>query len=586
MVRKLNIVLLLIINLIYGQIPNYWSTYFEKSNFLETPRYSETIEYFNKLDKHSEFGKIISIGKSAEGRDIYIFIASKDKAFTSRKAKLTGKPIIFIQNGIHAGEIDGKDASMLLLREILVTKEKFHFLDDMILVIMPIFNVDGHERFSPYNRINQNGPEEMGWRTNAQNLNLNRDYMKADSPEMKVWLKFFNEWLPQVFIDCHVTNGADYQYELTYSSEKHNNVHPILGHWIKNEFIPFLELEMSKAGYKIAPYMWFRGDEVEKGIIDGITPPRFSTGYVALHNRITLLIETHMLKDYKTRVFATKEMIEAVLKKVSQERKNIIDLIEKVEKLSLEELVYEKKYLPIRFQTSQESEKFTFFGYKYNKVPSIISGKDKIVHTNEKIEMEIPLYNKHITIDSVNAPPAYLIPPAYSNLVDILKLHGIKSEKIRTRKKFIVEKYKFSENTTWQRRPFEGRIQVNTTYEIFQDTVIIPTGYYYINPYQKNIKVLMHLLEPKSSDSFVAWGFFNSIFERKEYYEDYVMEKIAEEMYNSNEKLRIEFENKIKADSLFANNPNLRLEFFYRNSPYFDKEWLVYPVMRVVKILE
>jgi len=583
--KKFFFLFLLLIASLFSQQSDYWKTHFEKSNYLETPRYEETINYFRKFEKHSPYAKMFSIGKSAEGRNIYVLIISKDRAFTPELARKTNKPIVFIQNGIHAGEIDGKDASMILLREILITKEKSYYLENAILLVMPIFNVDGHERFSPYNRINQNGPKEMGWRTNAQNLNLNRDYMKADSPEMKAWLKFFNQWLPHIFIDCHTTNGADYQYEITYSCERYGNVHPELSEWIKNDFVPFIEDEVQKSGYLIAPYVWFRGDEIKNGIVEGVTSPRLSTGYVAIQNRVALLVETHMLKDYKTRVFATLTMLDAVIRKANQTGKNLVELINQTDKKVIDEIANRKKYLPVKFQMSNEFVPFTFKGIKYEKLPSKISGKEKIVYTGEKFEMEIPLYNKPVAVDSINAPEFYLIPRAYSNIVEILNLHGVKYEVLKSAQKYLVEKYRFDENTVWQKRPYEGRIMLTTKYETFVDTLIAEKGDYLIPVNQRAVKVIIHLLEPKSGDSFVSWGFFNSIFERKEYYEDYVMEKLAEEMYNSNENLRKEFEEKLKSDTTFANSPEQRLEFFYRRSPYFDKQWLVYPVSRVIKKL-
>src|SRR5690606_39622609 len=202
-----------------------WTTKFERSDFLETARYNESINYFKQLADHSEYAELITFGVSPQGRDLKCIIVSKDKAFTPADAKKTGKPVILLINGIHSGEIEGKDASMILLREILITKEKDKMLDDVILLIVPIFNVDGHERAGKYNRINQNGPVEMGWRTTAQNLNLNRDWMKADAPEMKAMLKLFSAWLPDFFIDSHTTDGADYQYTITYSIETEQDVY-------------------------------------------------------------------------------------------------------------------------------------------------------------------------------------------------------------------------------------------------------------------------------------------------------------------------------------------------------------------------
>lgn len=564
-----------------GKISDEWLTYFEGSNYLETPRYKETIDYFRKFEKHSPYAKLISFGKSPEGRNLFVLVVSKDKCFTPETAKKSGKVILMIQNGIHSGEIEGKDASMILLRDILVTKEKFHYLDNVILMVIPVFNVDGHERFSPFNRINQNGPKEMGWRVNALNLNLNRDFMKADTPEMRAWLKLFNAWQPDMFVDCHATNGADYQYTMTYAIEKDKNVHPILGSWVKNSFIPYFEKEVEKDGFLIAPYVWFRGDEIRKGIIDGATGPRLSNGYAAIQNKIALLLETHMLKDYKSRVFATYSSLDAVIRKLNDGSQNVKEIVRKAEEESVKEFVHEKKSIPLRYQISNESVPFIFKGIKYRREPSEISGKEKIVYTDEKFEIEVPLFNKVIVLDSVVAPFAYLVPPHLKEVIEILRLHGIKLHRLNKETKMKVEKYKFDEDVTWQRRPYESRISVSAKYNSFNDEVVVPGGTYIAYSNQRAVRVLVNLLEPKAPDSFLFWGFFNSIFERKEYFEDYVMEKTAQEMIEKDPVLRKTFFEKVNSDSVFANDPYKRLEYFYRLSPYFDQSWNVYPIMRL-----
>jgi hypothetical protein len=250
-----------------------WETYFEKSGFLSTPDYNETIEYLKRLAQASPYARLIKIGVSPQGRDLFCFIVSKDKSFIPAEARKLNKPVIMIQNGIHSGEIEGKDACLLLLREILITKEKSDWLDHVILLIVPVFNVDGHERTSPYNRINQNGPSNMGWRTTAQNLNLNRDYMKADAPEMRSFLKLYNSWLPDFFIDTHTTDGMDCQYSVTYAIEKNGNVPPGTESWIRNKYIPAIEKETAAAGFKILPYFDVRDHDLRKGLSDGVTTP-------------------------------------------------------------------------------------------------------------------------------------------------------------------------------------------------------------------------------------------------------------------------------------------------------------------------
>jgi murein tripeptide amidase MpaA len=237
----LSLVLLLAHQAIPQQEDQSWETVFEKSGFISTADYEETMNYFQSFADNSEFAEFHSFGISPQGRELKYLVVSKDKLFTSEELKAANKPLLLVINGIHSGEIEGKDASMILLREILITKEKEYLLDSMNIIVVPIFSVDGHERKSKYNRINQNGPEEMGWRTTAQNLNLNRDWMKADAPEMQAMLKLFNRYIPDFIIDTHTTNGADYQYTVTYSVEWSKNMYHQTADWLGEKFVPFIE---------------------------------------------------------------------------------------------------------------------------------------------------------------------------------------------------------------------------------------------------------------------------------------------------------------------------------------------------------
>src|SRR5512143_915145 len=259
-----------------GEIPAKWLTYYEKSGYTKTPRYAETMEYCRRLQQASGWVRVTSFGKSPEGRDLPLVILSRDRAFTPERARATGKAIVMIQNGIHAGEIDGKDACLMLARDIAITRTREHLLDHVILLIIPIYNVDGHERFGPYNRINQNGPEEMGWRVSAQNLNLNRDYMKADAPETQAWLRLYTSWLPDFFFDCHVTDGADFQHVATYGIETHENAALPVRSWIMRAYLPHLDRLMT-GNVPVVPYIFLRDDaDPLKGVWGGTTPPRFS----------------------------------------------------------------------------------------------------------------------------------------------------------------------------------------------------------------------------------------------------------------------------------------------------------------------
>ncbi len=560
-----------------------WTTKFERSDFLETARYDESINYFKQLADHSEYAELITFGVSPQGRDLKCIIVSKDKAFTPADAKKTGKPVILLINGIHSGEIEGKDASMILLREILITKEKDKMLDDVILLIVPIFNVDGHERAGKYNRINQNGPVEMGWRTTAQNLNLNRDWMKADAPEMKAMLKLFSAWLPDFFIDSHTTDGADYQYTITYSIETEQDVYEGTSEFNK-KYISYMEEELEKSGYLSYSYVYFMDWQkgFESGLAGGIASPRFSHSYAAIQNRPGLLIETHMLKPYKERVFSTKKVIETIIEFTSKHADELINLNKEADEKTIKKYLDEKEFYPLNFSITDKSTTEKIKGKAYTKMPSEISGKEKIVYSNRDTVFDVQFYNDVFVKDSVQAPQFYLIPGEWKEIVERMKLHGIEAEELNAPAEFNITRYKFN-NVKYDSASFEGRNRVNFEIESYTETVTMPAGTYKVNTNQRTIGVILHLLEPLGEDSFLKWGFFNSIFEMKEYYEDYVMEKTAEEMLRKDPELKKEFEQKLKSDENFRNDPDERLKFFYVRSPYFDKNYCVYPIMRIEK---
>ncbi len=570
---------------IYSQakVPEKWITHFEKTGYMETEGYNETMEYFKRLANVSPYAKLFSFGVSPQGRNLYCLVVSKDKAFNPVAAKKTGNPVILIENGIHSGEIEGKDASMLLLREILITKEKENLIDNTILLVVPIFSVDAHERFSPFNRINQNGPKNMGWRTTAQNLNLNRDWTKADAPEMKAMLKLFSNWLPDFFVDTHTTDGADYQYTITYSMEHYQNVYSGTRKWITDKLMPYLNKRVNENGFLIAPYLEFKDRKIENGIVGASFSPRFSHTYAAAQNRPGLLIETHMMKPYKDRVFSTKSLLNAVIIFTNENGKEIIDLNKAADKNAIEKYSVDRKYLPLSLRVTDKSKPFHFMGIKAEQDSSWVSGVTWTRYTGEKYETDIPYFDEMKVTDSVRAPKEYLIPKEWGqweNLIDRIKLHGIKVEQLKAPKTFNVTEYKFN-NVKFANYSYEGRQRVKADYNLVYKTVTVPEGTYVIKTNQRTIRLIVNLLEPKASDSFLQWGFFNSIFERKEYFESYVMEKIARQMMERDPELKKEFEKKLAEDENFRKNPRERLNFFYSRSPYMDEHLNVYPVLRV-----
>ena len=562
-----------------------WLTHFERSGETESSSYTDTMEYFRKFAAKSKMARFISIGKSSQGRDINCLIVAKGNLFTPRKARKSGKAVILIQNGIHPGEIEGKDASMLLLREILISKEKINLLENLVLLFIPILNVDGHERLSPFNRPNQNGPLMMGFRTTAVNLNLNRDYMKADTPEMKALLKLFNTWLPDFYIDNHTTNGVDYQYHITYGMEKHRNIFGALGKWGQEKFLPYVRDEVEKKGFLCTTYIELLKKELEEGITDWTTRPMFSNGYAALQNRLLLLTETHSLKSFNNRVYSTKAMVESSLEFINNNHKELRELNKKADRESVKRYAGGKTSFPIVFEGTRDYELRNFKGIEYKKEESEITGSIIKHYTGIPVDIEVPVYNKVKVTKRVKLPYAYIISAEFKDVIRILKLNGVKVYQMKENRSLEVEKYHFTDYS-FAERPYEGRQRVDAKCETLSEIISFPRGTYFVNTGQRSIRVIANLLEPEAPDSLLSWGFFNAFFERKEYAEDFIMEPLARKMLKVHAKIKKEFKTKLKGDEEFRDNPDKRLDFFYKKSVYFDKREDIYPIFRLMHKIE
>ncbi len=559
-----------------------WQTYYEKSGFKKTPRYNETIEYCKKLAEKSPFIEFSSFGKSPQGRDLPLLIVNKEKDFYPKNIENKNHLVVLFQAGIHAGEIEGKDAGLMLLRDIFITDDPDAFPDSTTFLFIPIFNVDGHERYSAYNRINQNGPEEMGWRTTAQNYNLNRDYLKADTPEMRALLGLFKKWNPDFYIDSHTTNGADYQYVITYNIDYYGIMERNLSSWVRNKYLAALLPAMKNSGYPAFEYVSFnKRHQPQSGITAWIPGPRYSNGYGALRNRPTLLIETHMFKPYKQRVEATYFMIKYTLNILKVQRLQLKTEIAGADSVTADPN-FIKNILPLKFSVNkQDSSIVKFKGFKNQTVKSDITERDWVRYSGDTVTYEIAFYNKSEIADSVFLPAAYIIPPEWNEIIERLDAHGIEYFKTKKDQLIDIESYFFI-NEKFQENPYEGRHLVKTGYNKIKKKHLFIKGSAVIPLNQPLAKLTAHIFEPKGPDSFIRWGFFNTIFERKEYFEDYVMEERIRFMLAGDENLKREFENKMQKDSTFAADGRAILLWFYKKSPYWDKKKNVYPVGRIM----
>jgi murein tripeptide amidase MpaA len=578
-----------------------WRTPAENSNYRTTPDYAETMAYIERMAAAAPGQvKVENFGKTGEGRDLKIVIVSKDGVFDPSAIHDSGRAILLVQNAIHAGEMDGKDACLALLRDIVITKAQARLLDHVVFVFIPVYNLDGHERRSPYNRINQNGPEVIGWRGNGTNINLNRDYMKADAPEMRALLHMFHRWLPDFFVDDHVTDGADFQYDVTFTIDATPDVAPATAKWIREDVTPDLERQVNASGHVTFPTLIDLNDETDPAqgldFIDFI--PRFSNGQMILENRPCLLVEMHMLKDYKTRVTGNYEILRALLEVLNRDTAKLITLNQQADAdaAQLGAHALGNEHFPLAIGPNGETTPVEFRGYQYKRALSEVSGTMWVSYTHEPWNASLPLSTGAKVTAWTTPPAAYIVPPQWTHVIDVLAAHDVAMRHTTAPWTGKVERYRCT-GMEWQGPPFEGR---HPTFRgegggaepgrfgactLATETLTFPAGSVVVTLDQRLSKVAIHWLEPDAPDSALRWGFFDSVFEQREFGEGYVLEKLAREELAKDPALKAEFEHRVAADPRFAASPRARLEFFYDRSPWGKANHVgEYPVGRLLSL--
>jgi hypothetical protein len=558
-----------------AQPDNPWITPAEKTGLLDSPGYDETIAWLRKLSEASPLIKLVAFGQTAQGRDLYVVVASKEGAETGADLAKNGRPTLLAQAGIHSGEIDGKDAGMMLLRDIAFGG-KATLLDGANFLFVPVFNADGHERSSEWNRPNQRGPVHQGWRTTAQNLNLNRDYVKADAPEMRALLGLLNDWEPELYLDLHVTDGIDYQYDITFGYNGYGGQFawsPKIGAWLDDHFEEPVRNALDQAGHIPGPLVFaINNRDLNAGIAFGVATPRFSTGYGDLRHIATVLVENHSLKPYKQRVLGTYVLLEAALQALAAHGHELRAAIDADSAARPEHLVTNWG------QPGGPTAEFDFKGIAYEEYLSPASGVKEVrwLGTPKLYpKLKVQLDKSGVTL---HRPKAYYVPATRPDIIERLRLHGIQVEDITEDKNIRVDMAQLV-NPKSAAEPFEGRHPLTfdglkwiSTPEYFPaGSVRVPTD-------QPLGDLAMVMLDPESSDSLLALGFFPEILQRTEYIEGYVVAPMAEKMLAEEPKLKTEFEAKLKADDKFAKDPTARLQWFYERSPFYDERYLLYPV--------
>ncbi len=574
-----------------------WRTPTEASDYRATPDQAATMAYLRRIEAAAPAQvRIEAFGTTGEGRELDLVIASRDGIFDPAALHRDHRPIVLVQNAIHAGEMDGKDASMALLRDMVISKTQASLLRRAVFVFIPVYNADGFARLGPYNRINQNGPDLSGWRGNGTNLNLNRDYLKAQTPETKAFWAMFERWLPDFFVDNHVTDGADFQYDVTFAIDHGPDLDPALAAYLADTVTPRLQSDVDHApGHLAAPTYIQLADENDprKGLGYFADPPRYSCGAMILENRPCMLVEMHMLKDYKTRVTGNTVLLASLMALVNRDADKLLALNAEADAHAAAPA---GKPIGLAYGPSGETTPFLFHGYDYTLEPSAVSGAQMVAYSHTPRDFILPAQTGVAATATATLPAAYIIPAQWTAITDVLRTHGVPMRHLSREWTGKVERYRCGGNV-WQRPPFEGRHPLFPGEAappeaghfggcaLSTETATYPAGAVVVPLDNRLSRVAVHWLEPSAPDSAMAWGFLDSIFEQKESGEPYVVEKLARQMLADNPLLRAQFEARLQNDSAFAASPSARLAFFYDRTPYFTANQVgVYPIGRVASL--
>ena len=553
-----------------------YETLFEKTDRKQTPDYDGVIRYFQTIADDFEEVTIREMGMTDSGLPLHIVLFDKNRDFDPKKWHENNQLILLINNGIHPGEPDGIDASMLLLRDMVLGK--IDVPEDLVIAIIPVYNIGGHLNRGSFSRVNQNGPEAYGFRGNARNFDLNRDFIKADTKNAKSFQLIFNWLTPHIFIDTHVSNGADYQHIMTLISTQHNRLGGGLGDYLENELNPILYEKMKDRNFPMVPYVNAWGGKPEDGWAQFKDSGRYSSGYAALFSTLSFMPETHMLKPYDQRVLSTYALFLSFLEVIKKDGKQIVEMTKKDRQLQKERSQFSINHTLDRSQPKS----IEYRGYESGQKPSEISGHPRLFYDrNKPFTKEVKFFNRYEEGISINKPKAYIIPQGWFTIIENLQRNGVKLNVLKNDTLIPVSVYEISEFQTAQ-RPFEGHyVHSNIKIKKSQSTVWFRAGDVIVPMDQEKNRYLIEVLEPESEDSFFAWNFFDTILQSKEGYSAYVFEDLAAEFLDQNPEIRKELELAKSQNPELANSGAAQLKWVYEHSPWKEKEHNRYPVYRI-----
>ena len=553
-----------------------FTTVFEASKGLETATYDETIKYYSDLADNYDEISIQAIGETDSGKPLHIVTLNMNGSGDDFEKLKTENRIILINNGIHPGESDGIDATMMLYRDIV--QGKIEAPKHTVLVTIPIYNVGGSLNRNSGTRTNQNGPKEYGFRGNARNYDLNRDFIKSDTKNARTFAQIFHLVQPDVFIDNHVSNGADYQYTLTHLFTQHNKLGGQLGTYLHTEIMPQLEQKLQAKSWDITPYVNVFNRTPDSGFSQFMDSPRYSTGYTTLFNTLGMMVETHMLKPYKQRVEGTYELMKSMIE-ITEEQGGRISELRNVQSKNWSA----GKTYPLAWTIdTTKSSTLKFKGYEGEMIPSELTGAQRLKYDRSKpFTKDITYQNYFIPTNEVTIPTAYIIPQGWYTIIELLKLNNVELTQIEKDTTLTVESYKIADYQT-RTSAYEGHYpHYNTKVTASDVSLTFKAGDYIVNTNQKAMRYLLETLEPTAPDSFFNWNFFDTILQQKEGFSPYVWEDKAKQLLRANPKLQIEYNIKVSYDEEFANNWFAQLDWIHKKSKNYEKAHLQYPVYRI-----
>ena len=553
-----------------------FTTVFETSNGLETATYPEVVTFYEQLAETHNSIAMYTMGKTDSGEPLHLITFNPNRTFESEFSGESRKNVLLINNGIHPGESDGIDASMMLLRDL--ADGKVEAPKNTIIAVIPVYNIGGALNRNGTTRTNQNGPVAYGFRGNARNYDLNRDFIKADTKNARAFTELFRTVKPDLFIENHVSNGADYQYTLTHLFTQHNKLGGDLGNYLHTSLMTQLQDSLQTKSCDITPYVNVFNSTPDNGFTQFLDSPRYSTGYTTLFNTLGMMVETHMLKPYKQRVEGTYELMISFINIADKDA----EVIKELRKNALSKYKAGDSYQFSWKIDSSQSSQISFKGYEGKKIKSQITGKDRLKYDRDApFTKDVTYYNYFKTSDSVIIPSAYIIPKGYWNIIDLLELNEIKFTKVKKDTILEAEVYKIERFET-VRGPYEGHyLHYQTETKTSIEKVPVKKGDYWVDTNQEGVRYILETLEPSAKDSFFNWNFFDTVLQQKEGFSPYVWEDMAESFLNENPEIKKEFEAKKSSDPTFEQNWYAQLDWIHKQSPAYEKAHLRYPIIRV-----